>query len=137
MSPKKFKIRAVARSSFGSYLKRARDFYATCEKAAAEKRWASVGLTAVHAAISACDAVLIYHAGIRSVGEDHRAAVGLLRQTLGNLPECSQKALTLQKILEKKAVVEYEEGEFSEASAREIRVLAGRFLSWVESNISE
>lgn len=80
---KKRKTRAVDRSEYRDFLAKADDFASMLDLALAEGKWNSAGLQAVHAVISASDAVIVYYGGARSVELDHREVVGLLHDIIG------------------------------------------------------
>ena len=86
MMAKKKKVVNVEKNDYKIFLKKAKDFYEIMLKARDTGNWTAVGLNAVHCAISCCDAMLTFHLGIRSAGEDHMQAVELLTRlppTLG------------------------------------------------------
>ena len=71
MTPKKLKTRSVSRERHSIYLKKAQEFLRASESSIKFGDWDAVGLNAVHAAISAADALLVYYGGLRSTGESH------------------------------------------------------------------
>ncbi|MBI4371211.1 MAG: HEPN domain-containing protein [Elusimicrobia bacterium] len=105
------------------------------EAASGSGDWDAVGLNAVHSAISAADALLVYHGGVRSAGESHYDAVGLLEQHVHD-DGIRSKTRTLSKILAYKNLAAYEDREVSESEAREAAKLARRFLDWVELHLT-
>lgn len=94
--------------------------------------WNSAGLCAVHCAISANDALLVYYKGIRSVSDDHKEAVRLLIETV-IAPEAKENAQHLMKIIAKKNLVEYEHRLFFQSEAIGIIKHTDRFFNWVKS----
>ena len=99
------------------------------------EEWNSVGLTAVHCAISACDAVLVFYTEQRSDSSDHEAAANLL-ESLVHVSGAKQKADTLRKILREKHLVEYEEREITRHDAAELAKLTERFFRWAEGLVA-
>jgi len=126
---KKRKTRSVDKGQYLSFLVKAKDFAFMMDAALESGKWNSAGLQAVHAVISASDAVIVYYGGIRSAELDHREVVGLLQEILG------EKALTagrhVTRVIAKKNLVEYEERLITQTEAREMAEHARRFLEWV------
>jgi hypothetical protein len=135
MTPKKLKTRTVEKSDYRIYLAKAKDFYEIMFKAHEAEKWTAVGLNAVHCAISCCDAMLVFHLGIRSIGEDHVQVIDLLSR----LPRkgISDEISTFKRIIAKKNVIAYENREFRQSEAADILKLAERFYDWVLFNLSE
>ena len=134
MTAKRITTRKIERTKYIVYLKKAEEFYYTMLAAKNEKRWNAVGLNAVHCAISACDAILVFHLGLRSSSEDHGDVVDLL-STVSNIQDIEQKSKTLASILSKKNLVEYEDRDFLESEAETLVKLTTRFFDWVKSKI--
>ncbi len=97
--------------------------------ALAECKWNSAGLQAVHAVISASDAVIVYYGGVRSVELDHREVVGLLHDIIGEAAATAGRHVS--RVIAKKNLVEYEGRSITQAEAREMAEHAKRFLEWV------
>lgn len=133
MNPKKIKTVAVEKGDYKIYYKKARDFYDTMLAAKDAGNWTAVGLNAVHCAISSCDAMLVFHLGIRSSGEDHiQAADLILRLSQSNV---STAASTFKRIIAKKNLIAYENREFRQTEANDIIKLTERFYRWVLSSL--
>jgi HEPN domain-containing protein len=126
---KKRKTRAVAKSEYREFLAKAKDFASMLDLALAEGKWNSAGLQAVHAVISASDAVIVYYGGVRSVELDHREVVGLLHDIIGDAAATAGRHVS--RVIAKKNLVEYEGRSISQAEAREMAEHAKRFLEWV------
>ena len=133
MTPKKTKTINVDKSDYKIYLKKAGDFYEMMHKAQDSLIWTAVGLSAVHCAISCCDALLTFYLGIRSGGEDHTQVVDLLSRItkFSGTPEIS----TFKRIIAKKSIIAYECREFRQSEAIDITKLAERFYEWVILNL--
>jgi len=134
LSPKKIKTKAIERSKYRTYLKKAGEFYDTMHRAKEQEKWNAVGLNAVHCAISSSDAMLVFYAGIRSRSDDHLSVIDLLSTSI-RLPEIKSKCQTLRKILSRKSAIEYEDRDFTQKEAWEILKLTERFYTWVASSI--
>jgi hypothetical protein len=133
MTAKKLKTVDVEKNDYKVFLKKAKDFYEVMLNARDTENWTAVGLNAVHCAISCCDAILTFHLGIRSIGEDHMQAVDLLMR----LPPPLQdgEANTFKRIIAKKNLIAYENREFRQTEAVDILKLAERFYSWTTSKL--
>jgi hypothetical protein len=134
MTARKFKTASVQRSDYSTYLKKAKEFHDTMLQAQKEKRWNAVGLNAVHCAISAADALLVFHIGQRSIDPDHRVVVELMINSL-NTPDAANESKTLQKIINQKNLIEYEQRTFREKEADLIIKHTVRFYNWVISKL--
>lgn len=135
MTPKKFKTREVSRERYGTYLRKAREFLRAAESASGLGDWDAVGLNAVHSAISAADALLVYYGGVRSTGDSHHDVAGLLERHVKD-DQIGSKTRTLSKILAFKNLAAYEDREVTEAEGRDAAKLARRFLEWAESRLA-
>ena len=89
------------------------------------------GLNAVHCAISACDAVLVYYTEQRSASPDHEQAAYLL-STLPKVPDAKAKAETLRRIVHEKHLIEYEDRAVTAQEAAELAKLTERFYAWAK-----
>ncbi len=110
------------------------EFYETMLQTVKDKRWNAVGLNAVHCAISAADALLVFHLGLRSADSNHQAVAELISNNL-TISEIKTKSETLRKIINQKNMIEYEQRSFTEKDATTIAKLTERFYSWVTSQI--
>lgn len=135
MTPKKYQTRSVSRERYATYRKKAKEFLRASESSLKIGDWNAVGLTAVHAAISAADALLVYYGGIRSTGDSHHDVAGLLRLHIKD-DQLGAKIQTLSKVLGYKYLAAYEDREVTEAEARVAEKLARRFLEWAQSRMA-
>ena len=132
MTPRKLKIETVEKSDYRTYLKKAADFHDIMLKAFDSANWTAAGLNAVHCAISCCDALLVFHLGVRSAGEDHMPAADLLL----SLPQkLTGEVVAFKRIVAKKNLIAYENRDFHRAEALEITKMAERFYDWATSNL--
>ncbi len=97
--------------------------------------WNACGLTGVHCAISASDALLVNKAGIRSRGESHYDVISLLGEKIKS-PELKDQTRRLAHILNKKNLVEYEDRQFSASEADALEKDVERYFSWVKKQIA-
>ena len=101
MMAKKKKLSMWEKNDYKIFpLRRQKDFYEIMLKARDTGNWTAVGLNAVHCAISCCDAMLTFHLGIRSAGEDHMQAVELLARLPPTLEDGQANAF--KRIIAKK-----------------------------------
>lgn len=135
MAARRSSIRRVARAGAQVYLKKTAEFFESMQRALAAGHWNAAGLTAVHCAISACDAVLVYYTEQRSASADHEAAAYLLSALL-KVPDAKQKAETLRRILHEKHVIEYEDRAFTAHEAAELAKLTERFYRWARELVA-
>jgi len=130
------RTRRVGRNRSAVYLKKATEFFESMVQAIQAKRWDAAGLNAVHCAISACDAVLVYYTQQRSASPDHETATYLLG-SLPKIPEAGQKAQTLRRILQEKHLIEYEDRHFTAHEAAELYKLTERFFRWAKEVVGK
>jgi HEPN domain-containing protein len=133
MTPRNLKTKTVEKGDYRIYLKKAKDFYDTMLDAQKAGKWTDVGLNAMHCAISCCDAMLVFHLGLRSIGEDHMQVASLLTR----LPQkdTSNEITALKRIVAKKNVIAYENRDFRQTEATDILKLTEKFYKWVLSNL--
>ena len=133
MTAKKRKVVKVEKNDYKIFLNKAKDFYEIMLKASDTENWTAVGLNAVQCAISCCDAMLTFHLGIRSAGEDHMQAVDLLMRLPPTLED--EEANVFKRIIAKKNLIAYENREFRQTEAIDILKLAERFYRWTTSKL--
>lgn len=134
MTPKSFKTRPVERGRHSTYLRKAHGFLRASEYALSLGDWDAAGLNAVHAAISAADALLVFHARLRPAGDSHNDVIGLLHLHIKD-PQTGPRLLTLSKVLGYKHLAAYEDRCLTEAEARDAEKLSRRFLDWARSRL--
>lgn len=133
MTAKKKKIVNVEKNDYKVFLNKAKDFYEVMLNARDTGNWTAVGLNAVHCAISCCDAMLTFHLGIRSAGEDHTQAVDLLIRLPSAVDDGETN--TFKRIIAKKNLIAYECRDFRQTEASDILKLAERFYRWTISKL--
>ena len=129
MAARRSRTRYVERSRAANFLRKATEFFESMQQAMSMARWNAAGLNAVHCAISACDAVLVYYTEQRSASPDHEAAAYLLG-ALAKVPDAKPKAETLRRILQEKHLIEYEDRAFTAQEAAGLSKLTERFYRW-------
>ena len=128
--------RQISREDYGVFWQKAKEFRRLMEHALAQTQWNSLGLAAVHCAISANDALLAFYGGRKASGSDHREAIGLLHKFIPD-PEAAKKAEHLKRIIVKKNLIEYDGKLFPAHDAKEIYKNTVRFYEWAASMIDE
>jgi uncharacterized protein (UPF0332 family) len=128
MAAKKINTTKIDKNKYQAYLKKASDFFDAAHQAFLAKNWNAAGLSAVHCAISSCDALLVFFRGQRSTSENHYAAAELLQQC-SEINSVDELTSRFRRILAKKNVIEYEERQFSQSEAEEIIKQTERFFS--------
>lgn len=91
----------------------------------------SAGVNAVHAAISANDAVLAAQRGVKPAGADHKDAGRVLMAHLKD-DEAHKAGKRLGVIVAQKSRVGYEDKRFTEKEARAVVLDTQRFLKWAK-----
>jgi HEPN domain-containing protein len=114
------------------YFEKAKDFYESMQTSYDNKKWNTVGLTAVHCAISLSDALLAHFGGVRNTNQDHKSAGKLLKNYIKDKSINNQEK-HLTKIISKKNLIEYEGRIFIQKDAEEIKKQAERFFDWTKS----
>jgi HEPN domain-containing protein len=92
-------------------------------------------LNAVHAAISATDAVTVALARRRSFDSDHQRAADLLEQVAGQSPELKTRLRQLRELLARKNAVEYESRRVTAREAADAVQRAERFVAWAVETV--
>ncbi len=129
MAPRRIPTRGVDKDRYGLYLKKAEEYYQAMLDSLAQGRWNAAALEAI---LSANNAILVRHYGLRSVSGAHEDAVDLLVSRMGP-PEVKKAAPHLSWLLAKKNLVEYEARLFTPKEAQEAVKHAERFLEWVKA----
>lgn len=126
--------RRVDRSAARVFWNRSQQCASMMNEAIERGHWEAAGVNAVHAAISANDAVLVALRGIKPSSANHKDAVRVLLSQLKE-EDARKAAKRLGVIVAKKSRVEYDEKRFTEKEAREIVLDAQRFLEWAKSRL--
>ncbi|MGB3860993.1 MAG: HEPN domain-containing protein [Candidatus Aminicenantaceae bacterium] len=133
----KLRTRKVNKSLYSNYLKRAEECHIAAIECSKNEDWNSATICAIHACISACDAMCIYFLGKRHAGENHNNAVRLfktIRSQDGNLNKNSNR---LNRIISIKNMAEYEERLVFKSEAEKIVKDMKRFFSYVRKELPQ
>ena len=125
----------VTRSEASSSLEKAKQFLSEAVVAHTGGRHDAAMLCAIHAGISASDAVAVALAGVRSSDPDHSKAADLLDEVGGGARPMKDHASQLRQLLAKKTSVEYQSRRATEREAREAIKVAERITVWAQSVI--
>jgi len=128
----KFKVGKTSKEDYIKFLKKADEFFEIMQESLKKEKWNAAGLNAIHAGISANDALLTFHFGMRSISSKHDDAVRLLISMIKQ-DETEKKAKHLRKLISMKNIVEYEGRLFLKGEAESLAKHAERFLDWVKS----
>ena len=120
----------VPRAEAKLFLGKAEQFLAEARSALESARFDAASLNAVHAGISAGDAVAVALAGRRSRDPDHHRAVDLLEQVAGASSSLRSHARQLRTLLSSKNIVEYESRRSSQREAADAIRRAERLVGW-------
>lgn len=132
--PKQISTGGVNKSVYANFLRKAEEFYQSMKDNLDKGSWNSAGLEAVHSAICANDALLIYLHGVKSTSKKHEDAITLLISLVDK--EGSKEAAShLRRLILKKNLIEYEGNLFKKEDAEDAAKHAERFLSWVKNQI--
>jgi hypothetical protein len=131
--PRGDRTRPATKADASHYIEKGAQFLASMEAELTASRWDAAGLAAIHAGISAGDAVLSYRGGVRSAGQDHRAAVDLLQQVVGDA--AAEPSRHLKRLIDKKNLVEYEQRRLTQVEALDLAQHARRFVRWAEGQV--
>lgn len=134
---KKHKTTAITREQARTYLGKAAEFLKSARENMKNGQVNSAGLLAVHAAISAADALLGHHSGIRSSSTDHRVTAELIMDMGSGAEEWKKQGNRLNRIIGKKNLIEYEARQLNDREAAQLVEQAGRFLDWVRGIIGD
>jgi hypothetical protein len=95
------------RNHAGAFLRKAKEYLASAEDNLAAERHTPAAGDAIHAGISAKDAIVIILTGSTSKGKDHATAAKELKQALGRRSEATTSEKALRELLSAKGEVEY------------------------------
>jgi HEPN domain-containing protein len=128
------KTRPVDRGRYRIYLEKAERFLRIADVAVDRGEWDPALSAAIHAAISAVDAVCVQRLAARSAEENHEDATNLLR-TASDLPASDLATLSKQfeLLVGMKTLAEYEDRLVTGQDAKEGHKLASRIVAKVRA----
>jgi len=126
---------SVPRADSGLYLAKAEQFAMEARSALEGSRNDAAMLNAIHAAISAVDAVTAALSGLRSADPDHQRAVDLLEEVASRSEEIKARVRQVRRLLARKNMVEYEARRATAREAREAVERARRIADWAAATV--
>lgn len=133
MTPRISRRASVPRPKYYDYVKVADNFYLGAELAKEFEYWNAAGVLIIHAAIAYTDAITIKVGGVKSQGEDHMAAVDLLREVVALDERGHRSANHLARMIEQKNVVSYSGEVYARADIEKLWKQLGRYKEWAVS----
>jgi HEPN domain-containing protein len=115
------------------YLRRAEQLMKGAEWGIEQGNDSVAAVNAVQASISAVDAFLVHQLGKRSSGADHHESLRLVASS--NSPSKRQIGQHLQRVLDRKNEVEYQDRDVTRDDAKELTKHARRLLDTVRKQI--
>ena len=116
------------------YLRRAENLLKTMEWAETEGNPDGVATNAVQASIALADAYTVFFLQQRSRGQDHREVVVLLART--KTPNASEVGRLVQRILNRKSEVEYQDRDVRMSDARELAKFTRKLYSLISTDLA-
>ena len=131
------KRRSMPRSKYHDYVKVADNFYSGAEVAKAYDYWNAAGVLIIHSAIAYTDALTIKIGGVKSQGEDHMAAVDLVREVVA-LDKGGNTALHhLWRMIQEKNVVSYHGEIYARQDVEKLWKHLERYKAWALSILGQ
>lgn len=124
------KTHEVSQAKARSYLSKAQQFLESSTASLGAERHDAALLLAIHAGLTACDAVTVALRGVRSVEADHLRAADLLEAAAREASDVQQHAAQLRGLLKVKNLVEYEDRRASAREAEAGTKRAERLVDW-------
>lgn len=131
----KIKTRDVERVNFRNYLQKAEECAGSAIENFEKRRWNSAGIMAIHAAISAADAICTYFLGKRYAGERHEGVIDLFRTAQIDKELLDKNTMRLSRLIGIKNMAEYEERLLHEDDATRLIKEMQRFLEFVKTQL--
>lgn len=129
---KTIKTAPVHKSDYSNYLKKAQEFHETMQDSLSKGKWNAVGLNAIHAGISAADALLVFFHGVRSTSPKHDDIIKLVTSLISH-KDIERRVSHLRNLIYMKNIVEYEVRLIDRDEALALSKHTSRFLEWVRS----
>lgn len=117
------------------YFQKAEKFLGGSKLLLEKENWNSAAVLAIHATISACDAICAKLLGRRHSGGEHAVAAYLLRELPFDRNEVETKIKQANRVIQIKNMAEYEDKLVRESDAREAVLSAERIISWVKEKL--
>ncbi len=131
----KIKTRDVERVNFRNYLQKAEECASSAIEDMGKRRWNSAGIMAIHAGISAADAICTYFLGKRYAGERHEGILDLFRTIQIDHELLDKNTMRLSRLIGIKNMAEYEERLLHEDDAARLIKEMQRFLEFIKTQL--
>jgi HEPN domain-containing protein len=125
----------VRRTEASLYLGKAGQFVDAAQRALDVRQYDAGMLDAIHAAITAADAVAIALSGRRSADPDHQRAVDFLEEVGRGSESIGTRIKQLRDLLSKKTPVEYESRRATAKEAADAVARAVRIVEWARETV--
>lgn len=136
MTPRRERIVSVPRSKSADYAHVADSFYNGAELAKEYEYWNAAGVLIVHAAIAYADAISIKYRGERCKGEDHMAAIEILRQIVNANPDTEKRVVRhFEEMISEKNRVSYEGEVYRQKEIDALWKHLERFRAWARPQL--
>ena len=122
----------MSKSDSSNYLKKSAEFHEAMQECLSKGKWNAVGLNAIHAGISAADALLVFFHGMRSTSPKHDDIIKLVTSLISHR-DVSSNISHLRNLIGMKNIVEYEVRLIDRQEALSLAKHATRFFEWVTS----
>jgi len=136
MTANKMQSKKIRKDEYLNYLRKAKELESVMQTALLKSNWDAAALNALHAAILANDALLIFFHGIKSNSQKHDDAVKLLTYLMKS-SDAQKYSRHLRKLINEKSVVSYTGKLLSPGKSKELCTHAQRFITWVNSLLPE
>lgn len=130
MTPKKNTRKSVERAKWRDFAQVADSFYKGAELAKDFEYWNAAGLLIIHSAIALTDALTVKVGGVKSSGEDHLAAVDLLREIVSLDARGNEAAKHLVRMIDQKNLVSYSGDVYTRAEVDTLWKHLERYRPW-------
>lgn len=136
MTPRRERMVSVPRSKSADYAHVADSFYSGAELAKEYEYWNAAGVLIVHAAIAYADAISIKFRGERSKGDDHMAAIEILRQIANSEAEAGKRVVRhFEEVISEKNRVSYEGEVYRQKEIDSLWKHLERFRAWARPQL--
>jgi len=130
----RIKTTEVSRTAYVTFLEKAEQFLKVANTAFESGDYNASAANAVHACISASDALCARHLGKRAAGEKHSDAVNLIK-TIRDEDEFTNNAVRFGRVLAIKSLAEYEDRLVFKNDADTVLKNAVKFLDFAKKNL--
>jgi hypothetical protein len=123
----------VPKDEARAYLGNAEEFQRAATRSLAAGDPSAAGVLAIHAGITAVDAITIHFLGLRSAGQRHADAIALVAQTAH--PRKADLQRQLNELISEKKSVEYEGRRISTGDSEKMVKLSARIVDAAKETV--